>query len=240
MVNVLGLSIRFHHKHCDCDTSNMVLYNAQSGAFMYASIFMADVASQAGDADSTRAPGPTSKFQGSMNVHNYALSIDLCHSDSDDDSKSVICILRYIAGLAKVQCIWNQHINWQYTIVSHFLKSFCYSPSPLWLLIMFMLWIPFRRFQTHDKANTLFRRIYQNGTVIFDTLVLNVRFFFLYMLCKFHTVINMRPRSLWVSFVCSFGRLVCLSRLFFIYFGWKWEPYNLSWNYLRATFSRIF
>ena len=35
--------------------------------------FMAGVASQAGDADSSRAPGLTSGFQGSMNVHRGAL-----------------------------------------------------------------------------------------------------------------------------------------------------------------------
>ena len=35
--------------------------------------FMADVASQAGDADSSRAPGLTSGFEGSVNVHRGAL-----------------------------------------------------------------------------------------------------------------------------------------------------------------------
>ena len=34
---------------------------------------MAGVASQAGDADSSRAPGPTSGLQGSVNVHRGAL-----------------------------------------------------------------------------------------------------------------------------------------------------------------------
>ena len=36
-------------------------------------IFMAGAASQAGDADSSRAPGLTSGFQGSVNVHRGAL-----------------------------------------------------------------------------------------------------------------------------------------------------------------------
>ena len=35
--------------------------------------FMADAASQAGDADSSRAPGLTSGLQGSVNVHHGAL-----------------------------------------------------------------------------------------------------------------------------------------------------------------------
>ena len=42
--------------------------------------FMAGAASQAGDADSSRAPGLTSGLQGSMNFHRGALL--LCHSDS--------------------------------------------------------------------------------------------------------------------------------------------------------------
>ena len=42
--------------------------------------FMASAASQAGDADSSWAPGLTSGLQGSVNVHRGVLC--LCHSDS--------------------------------------------------------------------------------------------------------------------------------------------------------------
>ena len=50
--------------------------------------FMAGAASQAGDADSSRAPGLTSGMQGSMNVHRGALLSTVvlycwCHSDSE-------------------------------------------------------------------------------------------------------------------------------------------------------------
>ena len=41
--------------------------------FVVSRAFMADAASQAGDADSSRAPGLTSGVQGSMNVHRDAL-----------------------------------------------------------------------------------------------------------------------------------------------------------------------
>ena len=41
---------------------------------------LAGAASQAGDADSSRAPGLASGLQGSVNVHRGALL--LCHSDS--------------------------------------------------------------------------------------------------------------------------------------------------------------
>ena len=41
--------------------------------FVVSRAFMAGAASQAGDADSSRAPGLTSGFQGSMNVHRGAL-----------------------------------------------------------------------------------------------------------------------------------------------------------------------
>ena len=41
---------------------------------------MVGAASQAGDADSSRAPGLTSGLQGSVNVHRGALF--WCHSDS--------------------------------------------------------------------------------------------------------------------------------------------------------------
>ena len=41
--------------------------------FVLSRAFMAGVASQAGDADSSRAPGLTSSLQGSVNVHRVAL-----------------------------------------------------------------------------------------------------------------------------------------------------------------------
>ena len=41
--------------------------------FVVSRAFMAGAASQAGDADSSRAPGLTSGLQGSMNVHRGAL-----------------------------------------------------------------------------------------------------------------------------------------------------------------------
>ena len=48
--------------------------------FVVSRAFMADAASQAGDADSPRAPGLTPGLQGSVNVHRGALL--WCHSDS--------------------------------------------------------------------------------------------------------------------------------------------------------------
>ena len=41
--------------------------------FVVSRAFMADAASQAGDADSSRAPGLTSGLQGSVNAHRGAL-----------------------------------------------------------------------------------------------------------------------------------------------------------------------
>ena len=41
--------------------------------FIVSRVFMAGAASQAGDADSSRAPGLTSGLQGSVNVHRGAL-----------------------------------------------------------------------------------------------------------------------------------------------------------------------
>ena len=41
--------------------------------FVVSRVFMAGAASQAGDDDSSRAPGPTSGLQGSVNVHRGAL-----------------------------------------------------------------------------------------------------------------------------------------------------------------------
>ena len=41
--------------------------------FVVSRAFMASAASQAGDADSSRAPGLTSRLQGSLNVHRGAL-----------------------------------------------------------------------------------------------------------------------------------------------------------------------
>ena len=45
--------------------------------FVVSRVFMAGAASQAGDADSSRAPGLTSGLQGSVNVHRGALLLVL-------------------------------------------------------------------------------------------------------------------------------------------------------------------
>ena len=62
---------------CDCDTSYIVSFHIQSSLHIYTFVvsraFMAGAASQAGDADSSRAPGLTSGLQGSVNVHHGAL-----------------------------------------------------------------------------------------------------------------------------------------------------------------------
>ena len=62
---------------CCCDTSYIVSVHIQCQAYIYTFFvtraFMAGAASQAGDADSSRAPGLTSGFQGSVNVHRGAL-----------------------------------------------------------------------------------------------------------------------------------------------------------------------
>ena len=62
---------------CDCDTTYIVFVRMQSSLHIYIFVvsraFMAGAASQAGDADSFRAPGLTSGFQGSENVHRGAL-----------------------------------------------------------------------------------------------------------------------------------------------------------------------
>ena len=62
---------------CRCDTSYIVSVHIQCQASIYtlfvSRAFMAGAASQAGDADSLRARGLTSGFQGSVNVHRGAL-----------------------------------------------------------------------------------------------------------------------------------------------------------------------
>ena len=62
---------------CGCDTSYIVSVHIQCQAsyipFVVLRAFMAGAASQAGDADSSRAPDLTSGLQGSMNVHRGAL-----------------------------------------------------------------------------------------------------------------------------------------------------------------------
>ena len=54
---------------CGCDTSYIVSVNPvpSLNTFVVSQAFMADAASQAGDADSSRAPGLTSGLQGSVN-----------------------------------------------------------------------------------------------------------------------------------------------------------------------------
>ena len=63
---------------CGCDTSLIVSVHIQCKCLhIYTNVvsraFMADAASQAGDADSSRAPGLISGLQGSVNVHRGAL-----------------------------------------------------------------------------------------------------------------------------------------------------------------------
>ena len=63
---------------CGCDTSYIVSVHIQCQVSIYipfvvSRAFMAGAASQAGDADSSRAPGLTSGLQGSVNVHRGAL-----------------------------------------------------------------------------------------------------------------------------------------------------------------------
>ena len=56
------MSVQFH-----CQASMYIF------TFVVSRAFMAGAASQAGDADSSRAPGLTSGLQGSVNVHRGAL-----------------------------------------------------------------------------------------------------------------------------------------------------------------------
>ena len=62
---------------CGCDTSYIVAVHIQCRGSTYTSVvsraFMVGAASQAGDADSSRAPGLISGLQGSVNVHRGAL-----------------------------------------------------------------------------------------------------------------------------------------------------------------------
>ena len=63
---------------CGCDTSLYsdgphAVSNFHIYTFVLSRAFMADAASQAGDADSSRSPGFTSGLQGSVNVHRGVL-----------------------------------------------------------------------------------------------------------------------------------------------------------------------
>ena len=63
---------------CGCDTFYIVSVHIQSQAFhiytfVVSRAFMAGAARQAGDSDSSRAPGLISGWQGSVNVHRGAL-----------------------------------------------------------------------------------------------------------------------------------------------------------------------
>ena len=51
----------------------VIVFRLHIYIFVLSRAFMAGAASQAGDADSSRAPGLTSSLQGSMNVHRGAL-----------------------------------------------------------------------------------------------------------------------------------------------------------------------
>ena len=56
-----------------CSLCRLMTYYFINYNFVVSRAFMAGAASQAGDADSSRAPGLTSGLQGSVNVHRGAL-----------------------------------------------------------------------------------------------------------------------------------------------------------------------
>ena len=62
------LLLHFLYSVCPHPVSSLHIYS-----FVVPRAFMASAASQAGDADSSRAPGLTSGLQGSVNVHRGAL-----------------------------------------------------------------------------------------------------------------------------------------------------------------------
>ena len=64
--SVLQISLNLHRRFI-ISRSTLPL------AFFVSRAFMAGAASQTGDADSSREPGPTSGLQGSVNVHRCAL-----------------------------------------------------------------------------------------------------------------------------------------------------------------------
>ena len=72
---------RFAHYEvvcCGCDTSYYSIgphpvSSFHIYTFVVSRVFMADAASQAGDADSSRSPGLTSDLRGSVNVHRGAV-----------------------------------------------------------------------------------------------------------------------------------------------------------------------
>ena len=76
-----GVIMPFFLVCCGCDTSYIVSVHVhcQASIYIYTFVvcreFMACAASQAGVADSSRAPGLTSGLQGSVNVHRGALML---------------------------------------------------------------------------------------------------------------------------------------------------------------------
>ena len=66
--------------------------------FVVSRAFMAGAASQAGNADSSRAPGLTSGLQGSVNVHRGALLL------ASHDSASVLLYFTFLSHLFPLPC----------------------------------------------------------------------------------------------------------------------------------------
>ena len=60
-------------RYCSLIEGEVKFFEALLSVYLMRNIVLVDVASQAGDADSSRAPGLTSGLQGSMNVHRGAL-----------------------------------------------------------------------------------------------------------------------------------------------------------------------
>ena len=90
---------------CGCDTSYSVSPHPVSSLHTYTFVvsraFMAGAASQAGDADSSRAPGLTSGLQGSVNVHRGALLLV-------PQWQCVSSFVFYIKQLGECHCWWTR------------------------------------------------------------------------------------------------------------------------------------
>ena len=65
------------HKNCFIAFDAKKPNNENNDLLFVSRAFTAGAASQAGDADSSRVPGPTSGLQGSVNVHRGALLLVL-------------------------------------------------------------------------------------------------------------------------------------------------------------------
>ena len=73
--------------------------------FVVSRAFAAGAASQAGDADSSRAPGLTSGFQGSVNVHRGALLL----------VPQWQCISSFVFYILKMCDTWNNMFSWNFS-----------------------------------------------------------------------------------------------------------------------------